>query len=117
MLPAQKALKNGYARRVLEAMTISIVVLDRDLRLVFMNPAAEMLFAQSFRQAYGMGFQDLALGTDRIIQGMRHCLESGHPYTERELELLLTGDEVITVDCTVSALLERETVVELLVEL
>ena len=117
MLPAQKALKNGYARRVLEAMTISIVVLDRELRLVFMNPAAEMLFAQSFRQAYGMGFQDLALGTDRIIQGMRHCLESGHPYTERELELLLTGDEVITVDCTVSALLEREKVVELLVEL
>lgn len=117
MLPAQKALKNGYARRVLEAMTISIVVLDRELRLVFMNPAAEMLFAQSFRQAYGMAFQDLALGTDRIIQGMRHCLESGHPYTERELELLLTGDEVITVDCTVSALLERETVVELLVEL
>jgi two-component system nitrogen regulation sensor histidine kinase GlnL len=117
MSPEQNTLKDGYARRVLEAMTISIIVLDRELCLVFMNPAAEMLFAHSFRQAYGMSFQDLALGADRVIQGMRHCLESGHPYTERELELLLTGDDVITVDCTVSALLERDATVELLVEL
>jgi len=50
-------------------------------------------------------FRDAALSGER------------HPYTERELELLLTGDEVITVDCTVSALLERDAAVELLVEL
>jgi two-component system nitrogen regulation sensor histidine kinase GlnL len=110
-------LKDSYARRVLDAMTIAIIVLDRNLRLVFMNPAAEMLFAHSFRQARGISFRDLAIGADTVIQGMRQCLNSGHPYTERELELLLAGENTITVDCTVSVLVEKEAPVELLVEL
>jgi two-component system nitrogen regulation sensor histidine kinase GlnL len=98
-------------------MTIAIIVLDHNLRLVFMNPAAEMLFAHSFRQTRGISFRDLAIGADTVIQGMRQCLNSGHPYTERELELLLAGENTITVDCTVSALVEKEAPVELLVEL
>ncbi len=110
-------MKDSYARRVLDAMTIAIIVLDRNLRLVFMNPAAEMLFAHSFRQARGISFRDLAIGADTVIQGMRQCLNSGHPYTERELELLLAGENTITVDCTVSVLVEKEVPVELLVEL
>jgi two-component system nitrogen regulation sensor histidine kinase GlnL len=118
MFPEESSLKDSYARRVLDAMTIAVIVLDRKLRLMFMNPAAEMLFAQSFRQAHGMSFQDLAMGVDTVIQGMRQCLQSGHPYTERELELLLAGDDTITVDCTVSALVEKDMPpVELLVEL
>lgn len=106
-----------YARRVLEGLTIAVIVLNRDLRLVFMNPAAEMLFAQSFRQASGMSFEELALGVEAIVQGMRQCLASGHPYTERELELQLAGDEIITVDCTVSLLQDKDAPAELLVEL
>ncbi len=117
MRPKANPIKDSYARRVLEGMTVAVIVLDCELRLVFMNPAAEMLFAQSFRQALGMSFQDLALGVDKVVRGMRQCLQSGHPYTERELELQLAGDETITVDCTVSVLLDKEAPVELLMEL
>jgi two-component system nitrogen regulation sensor histidine kinase GlnL len=118
MLAEECPVSNEYTRRVLDALTVAVVVLDRDLRLVFMNPAAEMLFALSFRQARGAAFQDLATGTEALSAGLRLCLSSGHPYTERELPLLLPGEGPITVDCTVSALWDQDSgPAELLVEM
>lgn len=104
-------------RRILDNLTVAVMVLDRRLRLIFMNQAAEMLFALSFRQGRGVGFHQIASGAEAVVEGMHRCLETGHPYTERELHLLLPGDRPITVDCTVSPILEHDTTVELLVEL
>lgn len=109
--------KTDYPRRILDCMATAIIVLDRHLRLTFMNSAAEMLFALSFRQSLGMHFQDLAIGADGVIEGMRRCLASGHPYTEWELQLILPGEHGITVDCTVTPMLELDDPTELLVEL
>ncbi|MDQ2694391.1 MAG: nitrogen regulation protein NR(II), partial [Pseudomonadota bacterium] len=64
----------------------------------------------------GTVFQDLAGGAVALVDGMRRCLKSGHPYTERELHLTLPGEHAITVDCTVSPIVEQDQVVELLVE-
>ena len=110
-------MKTDHPRRILDTMTVSIIVLDRGLRLVFINSAAEMLFALSFRQALGMRFQDLAMGAETTVAGLEHCLATGHPYTERELALRLVGEREITVDCTVTPMLEPDCEPELLVEL
>jgi len=104
-------------RRILDNLTVAVIVLDRKLRLVFMNQAAEMLFAISLRQARGVGLHNLATGADVIIHGMERCLQSGHPYTERELHLFLPGERPITVDCTVSPIVEQDVAIELLVEM
>ncbi len=97
-------MKMDYPRRVLEAMATGVIVLDRQLRLRYMNAAAEMLFALSMRKALGMKFQELAVGADIVVKGMQRCLERGYPYTERQLQLILPGEQSITVDCTVSPL-------------
>ena len=109
--------ETDYSRRVLENLAIGVLVLDQDLRLRCMNPAAEMLFALSFRQAASLRFQDLAVGAGSIVEGLRRCLANGHHYTERELHLILPGEQAITVDCTVTPLFERDRPTELLVEL
>ncbi|MDQ2695930.1 MAG: PAS domain-containing protein, partial [Pseudomonadota bacterium] len=72
-----------YPRRVLDNLTTGAIVLNRYLRVVFMSSGAEMLFGISFRQALGTVFQDLAGGAVALVDGMRRCLKSGHPYTER----------------------------------
>ncbi|TCO82746.1 two-component system nitrogen regulation sensor histidine kinase GlnL [Plasticicumulans lactativorans] len=109
--------RTDYPRRVMDNMTTGVIVLDRNLRTVYMNPAAEMLFALSFRQALGANFSDLAIGAEALIKGMRRCLEAAHPYTERGLQLTLPGEHLITVDCTVTPIVESEQPLELLVEL
>lgn len=110
-------MKADDSRRILDGLTTAVLVLDRRLRLAFMNSAAEMLLALSFRQARGMRFQELAIGADLITEGLERCLASGHPYTERELHLMLPGEQSITVDCTVAPLLDRDTPSELVMEL
>ncbi len=118
MYPEMTAVvRTDYPRRVTDNLTTGVVVLDRHLRTVYMNPAAEMLFALSFRQALGAHFRDLAIGADNLEAGMRRCLDSGHPYTERELTLTLPGEHVITVDSSVTPVVEHEQILELLVEL
>jgi len=106
-----------YYHRVVEGLSIAVLVLDRDLRLRFMNPAAETLFELSFRKAHQLALPDLIIGADTFIAGLRHCLSSGHPHIERELQLILPPERIITVDCTAAPLLDRDPPVELLLEL
>ena len=106
-----------YNRRVVESLSIAVMVLDRRLRLVFMNPAAETLFELSFRKAHKLVLPELIVGADAFIAGLRYCLESGHPYLERELQLTFPPERAITVDCTAAPLLERDPPTELLLEM
>jgi len=98
----------NYQRRVVESLSIAVLVLDRRLRLLFMNPAAETLFELSFRKAHKLALPELIVGTEPFIAGLRHCLENGHPYIERELQLTFPVERVVTVDCTAAPLLERD---------
>jgi two-component system nitrogen regulation sensor histidine kinase GlnL len=90
--------------RIVENLATGVIIVDGDLRLIHMNPAAEMLLALSIRQARGICFQDLVDASEELLNGMRCCLDSGHPYTEREQQLILADRSMITVDCTVSPL-------------
>lgn len=117
-IPYLPVMKVDYSSRVLESLSTGVMVLDRDLRLVFMNPAAEMLFALSMRQAQGLCFADLATGAETLMSNLARCLNDASPFTERGLHLILPDAQPITVDITVSPLLEQDHLpMELLVEL
>jgi two-component system, NtrC family, nitrogen regulation sensor histidine kinase GlnL len=106
-----------YYRRVVEGLSIAVLVLDRQLRLQFMNPSAETLFELSFRKARQLALPELIISAEPFIAGLRHCLNSGYPYIERELQITLTPDRTVTMDCTAAPLQERDPPVSLLVEL
>lgn len=105
-----------YLRTALDNMLTSVLVLDSQLAIRFMNPAAEMLFALSFRQAQGHSLQNLARCPETVMLALRQCLAEDHPFTEREVVFILPGERPITVDFTVVPLFAATTI-ELLVEL
>jgi two-component system, NtrC family, nitrogen regulation sensor histidine kinase GlnL len=90
------------AQQVVENLTTAVVLLDANLRLAYINPAAEMLLALSARQARGMALQELVPRAPGLEQGLQRALASGQGYTERELQLTLPNGHTATVDCTVS---------------
>ncbi len=103
-------------RRVVENLHSVVLLLDYDLRLRYLNPAAEMLFAVSARRFAGHSLTEL-LGDDELLGALRDVIESGHPFTSRELPLdLLTGRRV-TVDLTAIPLSDPDRERELLVEM
>lgn len=103
-------------QRIIENMHAAVILLDDSLRLIYINPAGEMLFGISAQRATGLNARELFLNGD-LLGALREVLQSGHPVTERELALRLNNRRQITVDLTAIPLSEPNRRRELLVEM
>jgi len=93
--------------QILDHLSTAVMLLDGDLRLRYINSAGEVLFAASARHLVGQRASALIhCEGGRVRANLRHALESGQPFTEREIELSLPDGREITVDCTVLPLRE-----------
>ncbi len=104
-------------RRVIENLHTAVMLFDGDLRLQYLNPAGEMLFAVSARRVAGARASELLTDAD-LVAALHTVIETGHPFTERELVLDLgAGERRVTVDLTAVPLSdpyhEREILVEM----
>ncbi|MGB0466820.1 MAG: nitrogen regulation protein NR(II) [Pontibacterium sp.] len=91
-------------KKILDNLGTSVVMLDAELYIRYMNPAAEMLLDASTRQ---LGRKDIAewFATESgHLEGLRDSLVSGHPYTRREAKLTNQSGQLLTVDYTVNPL-------------
>jgi two-component system nitrogen regulation sensor histidine kinase GlnL len=86
--------------KVLENLHTTVMVLDEALRLRYINPAGEILFAASAQRFLGLPVQELIFD-DLLVAALHQVLESHNPFTERELVLNLGFDHRVTVDLTV----------------
>ncbi len=109
--------EQAIQQRVLDNLATAVLVVDRALVTRYINPACEMLLEISARKARGTPLERLISGPDRLFARLRECLDSAHPFTERELPLALFGNRHLTVDCTVTSLHEPQAPGGLLVEL
>lgn len=106
----------GHAR-LLENLNTAIAVLDREMRFRYLNPAGEILFEVSARHVLGQPLADILPGETGLRESLTRSIETGHPYTEREVELHLPNQRTITVDITVTPMNESLDERELLLEL
>lgn len=110
--------KQGAAlQRIVENMHTAVLLLDSSLRLRFINPAGEMLFAVSAQRFIGHTVDNVLFDRDASA-ALQQVLHTGTPFTERELALNLGYRDKVTVDLTAIPLYEGsggET--ELLVEM
>ena len=78
-------------RHLLEHLTTAVLWFDAQLNLHFINPAGEMLFAVSARRLNGMQARELFAGADHILHELERALDSGHGFTEREVQITFHG--------------------------
>lgn len=104
------------ARRLLENLNTAVLLFDAELRLAYLNPAAEVMLAASARQVRGAALKDLLGGNPELIESLQRAADDSHPYTERDLPLSLPNGHAITVDCSVTPVNEPKQAKELLVE-
>ncbi len=109
---------NDAASKILDALSSAVVAFDGELRLTYMNPAAEMLFAASLRHLRGMKAETLInCPGQEVRKNLKRAVRTGNPFTERELVLDLVGGRTVTVDCTVVPMIEGRAIAGLLIEL
>jgi len=108
---------NDVSQRILESLNSVVMCFDAEMRLRYINPAGEMLFAVSARHLIGQEIDELMQCNEPLRQDMQDSLRSSHPITRHELSLTVMRDREICVDVTVSTLPVEGGAVEVLLEL
>ncbi|SEK79884.1 nitrogen regulation protein NR(II) [Halomonas daqiaonensis] len=99
-------------QRLMEHLTTAVLLLDGELRLRWMNPAAEALLAISLSRLKGLPLPSLVDGGKEIGELLAKARDEFHPFTQREARLTLATGEMLTVDYTVSPLSPDELLLE-----
>ena len=94
--------ENQLHHLLLDNLSTAILLLNRELEVCYLNPAAESLLAMSAVRLCGNPVDILFTDNDNPIASIRDALESNHPFTQRQASLELPGDAHITVDFTAS---------------
>ena len=111
-------MKQSFSAHILDNLSTAIILLDSELRLRYVNSAAEMLLGLSARRARGASLKEAIYCStedlrDRVLQSLR----TGRPFTEREIEVETPGKHRVTVNCTVTPIIVAGGVSSVLLEL
>lgn len=105
--------ESSLSDRVVEHLGTAVVLLDDQLQCLFINPAAQALFAVSARQVTGTRLYPASPGARALERSARHALEQGEAFTERELRLEVSAGRHITVDLSAIPISTREVLMEI----
>ena len=102
------------AENILDNLNTGVVVLDGDLKILCINPAAEMLLGVSSKKITSRHIKQL-LFDDAIVAAIEETLKTNHPFTQREKTIKLLESQVI-VDVTVQPVQSDDRGRQLLIE-
>ena len=93
---------NQLHRMLLDNLNTAVLLLDADLSIDYLNPAAEVLLQASSLKLRGTIASDLFSNNDLSLQTLRDALETGHPHIRRHEYLRLPTSESSQVDYTIT---------------
>lgn len=87
---------------LLDNMNTGLLLLDQDLCLQYINPAAEAILAISDNRCQGLPFSQFLYEPEQILSILNKALESDESYVHREASLHLHNHTSITLDLSIS---------------
>lgn len=100
-------ISDAQHRLLLDNLTTATLLLNSELRLEYMNPAAEMLLAVSGQRSHGQFISELFTESSEALNSLRQAVEQAHPFTKREAQLTSLTGQSITVDYAVTPILHQ----------
>lgn len=101
------------AHRVAEHMNTAVLLMGEQLNVLFINPAAQDLFAVSARQVTGTRIYPASPGSRALERTAQYALKQGEAFTERELRLEVSPGRNITVDLTATPIEGQQVLLEI----
>jgi len=88
--------------RILDSLSTSVLIVDRDRQLLYLNVSAETLFGVSRNQVRGRPLAELLQDSAALDAVIDRAATTSRPFSRRELALRpIYGDGELVVDCTV----------------
>ena len=100
-------ISDAQHRLLLDNLTTATLLLNAELRLEYMNPAAEMLLAVSGQRSHGQFISELFTESAEALSSLRQAVEQAHPFTKREAMLTALTGQTLTVDYAVTPILSN----------
>ena len=72
-------INDALHRLLLDNLTTATILLNAELRLEYMNPAAEMLLAVSGQRSHGQFISELFTESPEALSSLRQAVEQAHP--------------------------------------
>lgn len=95
-----------FYKQIVEGLTNTVIMLDCNLKVDYINPVGEMLFEMSVNRMRGMDISELLGQVPNLVEEIQQSLISSNPFTQREIELALPNQRVIQADCVVTPVLD-----------
>jgi two-component system, NtrC family, nitrogen regulation sensor histidine kinase GlnL len=86
----------------LDPLATAVVLVDAELTVRYMNPAAENLFEMSSKNVAGQALGELFTESRLLMAAIEHARATSASYTEHELELGVNGRGRLHLSCTVT---------------
>ena len=91
-----------WEQLLLDNLDTSVILLNHELLIVYLNTAAENLLSCSANRICGTEAETFFAGSDIHLDMLRKALTSGHPFTERKVGVFLPDQTQIIVDYSVT---------------
>lgn len=86
--------------KLFENLSTSVLVVDKDLKVICVNPAAENLLAMSARRIEEYNIDKLFLGSEKFISSVKHATENEFGSFESSIDLFVpVSQKQLKVDC------------------
>jgi len=96
-----------HYKSIFDHLNVAVVVVDASLRLLHVNPSAEMLLAVSRSTVIGTPFMHYFREGDNAQETFEQAAEEDHQFTKRRAQWLLHNGQQLTVDYTVTPLPDK----------
>lgn len=104
------------AQQIIDYLNSAILVFDKQLSLLKINTAGEVLFDDSARHLIGKPANKLFFAQAALISELERAIKQGDSFVDRELTLKLPHKN-ITLNCSVTPILENNQLSSLIIEL
>ena len=99
---------NNQHKRILDNLAIAIFLVDENLCLKYLNPAAEEIIGTGVRHAMDRSLADFVLDLDgHLLEHIQSSMQNGHPMTQREICMKRVAGGELTIDCSITPMLAK----------
>jgi len=87
---------------LLDQLSTAVMLLDCNLRIVYLNAAAEQLFSASMTRTLGKQLVQVVNLSDALLTRLREAIDTGRPFTDRQAVIEPHGREAKVVDIAIT---------------
>ncbi len=97
-----------FYKLLLDNLSGVVLLLDRELKLSYINPAGEMLFEISAKRLVGENITSLIKDYETLFEVIHEAQSTGHAYTKREAHMELYNGRELSADFSITPLTADE---------